>query len=118
MLLFLLVSFGLFLSGCSNGGGGDGDHLYAELRDPDRIKIYCENKITNSDINDAGTGFSVTVGGSSQSISNIWVYSPYDAVEVNLSSPVPGSGDIRVSYDGTGPLAGKLQSFTNLAVKR
>jgi hypothetical protein len=111
----------LMLTGCeqpSDGSSSGGGGLYAELKDPDRIKVYTGSQIAATNITDK-TGFSVTVNGASQSISSLLLSLPgYENVEIFLVSNVPGSGDIKVSYDGTGAFAGKLSPFTNLAVSR
>jgi hypothetical protein len=126
-LLALLLVFGLVLVGCGDGAVGGGDdgngNLHAELKNADRIKVYTgiDSLSAGADYStDLGsTAFSVTVGGSQQQIESILMHSSYgDAFDINLVSNVPGTGEILVSYDGTGYFAGKVAAFTNLAVSR
>jgi hypothetical protein len=123
----LTLVLGLVFAGCSNSTGGDqtggsGD-LSAELKESDRIKVSTSVSLVESlspgTSSSGANGFSVTVGGVSQSISSISTFFGDNySFNILLTAGVPGTGDIRVSYNGTGVFAGKLGTFTNLAVSR
>jgi hypothetical protein len=120
------------LVGCSNGDddGGGGEYPYAEyfpkktvspgVSERPHIKIYFNKKIVNSYLSQSDTAFSITVGGSSQSFAyNIELVPPlFDTVGIWFNNDLPTGGIIKVSYDGTGVLAGKLETFSDLAVSR
>jgi hypothetical protein len=113
-------------SGTANYTSGDGaEYPYAEYFPENgfikpHIKIYFNKKITNSYIWENDTAFSVTVGGVSQSLKkDIELVPPYyDTVGLWFSNNLPNSGVIKVSYDGSGVLAGKLDPFSDMTVSQ
>jgi len=118
-IIALAAIIGFSFAAC----GGDDDNgggTRAEYKDSTRIKIYFSGDLGSKEITDnSPTGFSVTVGGVQQIISDVYYHPTYKgAVDINLTNDMPGSGDIKVSYDGTGVFAGKVPTFTNLPVPR
>jgi hypothetical protein len=134
-LLVMLVCLLAFFTGClMDTGGGTGNnnsnYPYAEyfpkrvisptVSEKPHIKIYFE-KIGSSYIWENATAFSVTVGGVAQSLGTYKVElipPPFNTVGIWFSNNLPSSGDIKVSYDGSGVLAGKLEAFSDMPVLR
>jgi hypothetical protein len=131
VMLVCLLALGLVFIGCptdSGGGGGNGggeEYPYAEyfpkngITKP-HIKIYFK-KIGDSYIWKNDTSFSITVGGVSHSLGTYQVeLTPplFNTVGIWFSNDLPSSGDIKVSYDGGGVLAGKLEAFSDMPVLR
>jgi hypothetical protein len=127
-MLVALMVLGVMVNSCHNGttttnGNDNGYGIYAELKESTRIKIYKANKSTDwSKITGdffAPTGFTVTVGGAGQTIDEIGFFATFgNAFNLYLDNPVPGSGEIKVSYDGSGTCADKVHTFTNITVSR
>jgi hypothetical protein len=131
-VFFIGTLITVLLFGCETGtNGGDGSkYPYAEyfpekvisvnLSERPHIYIYFNKKIVDSYIWRNDTAFSVTVGGVPQSlVKDIELTPPsYDRVGIWFSNDLPSSGDIKVSYDGTGVLAGKLEPFSDMTVSR
>jgi hypothetical protein len=131
-ILAALLIFGLALVGCGDSSSGDpttppggGDNNPAGLRAklnnnqyPGKvIDVYPGATATSSHNYLYGAnGFSVTVDDVSQEIEMIDL--DIDKNKIYLVSAVPGTGDIKISYDGTCTAAEKLPRFTNLAVAR
>jgi hypothetical protein len=131
VMLVCLLALSLFSIGCSSDSDGDGgEYPYAEyypekvisaiLSEKPHIKIYFNKKIVNSHLWQSDTAFSITVGGSLQSFGyDIELVPPrYDTVGIWFNNDLPTGGIIKVSYDGTGVLAGKLDAFSDLTVTR
>jgi hypothetical protein len=135
-ILVMVLALGLVFAGCNTDGGDNGgEYPYAEyfpervisssggvtIYDRPTIYIYFDKKIVDSYIWENDTAFSVTVGGVSESLGTheIELTPPsYNRIGIFFDNDLPSSGDIKVSYDGTGVLTGKLEAFSNLAVSR
>jgi hypothetical protein len=134
-ILGMMLVFGLVLAGCDDSGGGGGsggDGLTVEearwsysSSDSYQIKLYLTSDFTQEDLKSIkdvieasgfdpkNQGFIVTANGTQQEVTYLGVDD--GSVFINFKFPtLPTS--VTISYDGTGPFAGKLAKFTNKSV--
>jgi hypothetical protein len=121
-ILAIMLALGTMVIGCDNGtpddsGGGpfSEDPKWDQNQSAYSIKFYAKSDLQAA--NAAGSdalkvGFSVTADDESQTISSVYVHN--DKVEISFGSGqnFTGSTVIKLSYDGTGALAGLLDTFS------
>jgi hypothetical protein len=134
-ILILFVCLVPLFFGCSNGDDGSSEEYpYAEYYPTKRvvetggvtvdelphIYIYFDTAIVNSYTWVYETVFTITVEGVQQSFrsTDTEITPPYKRIYAGLNGDLPSTGDIKISYNGGGVLAGKLEAFTDLPVSR